>query len=963
MFSVDDIEIRARVTSNFSGTPSENAQDVLTVPDNHYIFEDLFPVPVQDVVLTDRHLNFMIAREKYQPKFRIEAEYDTDAAYKSNQVNRITPQFTWRYIYDNGEKSKWAAYSRVSLPSTDSDNFIQLTFDDDWIRSSATLGLIKGIDIAVRYSNADPFRFIKTIERGDLQVTNNYTFAFYNDAEYPIVPSDGDGAVDTQVLEAFDWVPDISGTNEIASDEDGSTRILDGAVKFGFDPIRPDVQIESEAALLGAFGVNIYKKNSRYQFGITYAKDGGKRSAVFPFEPFTTPGWIDDGYSPSTVKLTINHLPPPDATHYYIVRKKNLSVQRWKPLNCQQTASESVADIVQYGVLGTNEGGFTAGSFGDAGNTHVRFRALAPWLNQDPTDDVVNVFDNSDAKWFFPPSKGDRFRVILNYGITLTGSAAVDDDYELDAFEYAEVATGGTPSHNAQWVWLYAKLTPSTPDYTDTGTYTNDNFLVELYTPRLADDGIYYEIIGGNITNGYHDLTTFSSGGGQQPQTSSQPAIITLHGTGDAYWRANMVPNYPGLLLPTDDEVEVESAYRFTDSKTESIGKPTVEDPTQKATFYADRIYTSDIYVQGTSINGLSSIRPLNYIELNSSYGILKKLKMNGDVMLAICEYRVQPIYVGKNRMLDVSGNNTIGRTSRLLNLAKELEEMAGTKNPESVMNAFGATYFYDVFNGKWWRYNNGLFPISDYGKRKYFRDAAVGLGYEDPSLNWHPAGYDPKYDMPIQSIRIQGDGIYTETYGFREKVPQAEAGFMGRFDFTPEMFCALGQELISFRNGKTYHHNDSPTYCSFYGVQYTPSFTIAVNPEPNEIKQYWNIRVVCPQQKLIAPNDNSILIPATAMYGSHAGGSGMASRLKEGKFVNYESSWYADFQNDMNDSAAPFGSMTPGATRKLAALLEGRPLRGYYLLIKLQPKTNNIFFAAYETSVEWTPSFVTKKA
>jgi hypothetical protein len=957
VFTVSDLTIRARITSNFSGTPSENAADVLTVPYNHYVFESIFPVPGQDIVLTDDHLRFMVAREKYQPRFRPSVKYVTDAGFNSNFVNRLTAQFSLRYIYDSGERSKWSAYSRITLPAADANNKIEVTFGDDWLDSSATLGLITGIDIAVRYSNTDPFRLVKTLTRGDLVVTGVVqTFDFYNDAEYPIVPSDGDGPVDVQILELFDSIPDISGTHELAANEDGSTLIVDGAVKLGFAPVLPDVTVSSIPAVTLTNGENIYKKNSRFQFGIVYAKRGGKRSAVNPFDVYVTPSWVDDGYNPSTIRLEVRHLPPADATHYYIVRKKNLSYQRWKPLFVD-TAFGETAPRIEYGKLGTNEEGFTVLSFGDPDNTHVRFRCMAPWLDDDPTNDIVTTYENDSSQWFFAPSKGDRFRVILNYDSTFVTVNGVDDDYELDAHEYATVpTTGSVPNYDAKYVWLYAKV-DGVPDY---GIGFEDNFVVEIYTPRLADDGIYYEIDGGEIINGFHTITGTS--GGQQTQTALLPAILHLHGSGDAYWRDNMTPAYPEMSAPVDEFFEVENAYRFTESKNESIGKPNVEDANQGSVFYADRMFVSDIFVQGAKINGLSSIRPLNYKDINSSYGIIKKLKMNGDVMLAICENRVQPIYVGKNHVVDLSGDNIVGRSASLLNLASELEAMAGTRNPESVFNALGATYFYDIFHGKWWRYNNGLYPISDYGMRKYFRTAAIGVGYDDPSQVWHPGGFDPKFDMPILKLAIYEGRTYHETWGFREE--EGFIGFQGRFDFTPEMFCTLGEVLVSFRNGAVWHHNDpiGLGYCNFYGTQRIPSFTVSINPAPSELKNFWTIRAICPEQKICAPSNNSIIIPPTAMYGSTAFGDGMASRLKANKFTNYEGSWYAEFMRDINDSAEPFASMTPAATRQLNALLDGRYLRGYYLLVKMQPETPVAFFSAYDVSVEFTGSNYTKK-
>lgn len=932
IFTVDSQEVRARITST--------ADFRYTVPVNHYIFEDIFPVPVYENVMADQDLEFMISREKYQPQFAPTIEYDNDPAFDGNFLRGLMPQFTWRYVFDNGEKTKWAQYSKLIVPDDD-DNRIAVTFDDRWLNAGATLGLIKNIEFAVRNSNEDVFRLIKTISRGDLQIGSDYSFYFYNDAQYPVVASDEDGAADQQVLGLFDYMPDISGTLEAISDEEGNTRLIDGAVKLGFDPVRTDVDV-STVATVGNDG--IYKKNSRYQFGIIYARRGGKRSAVNPINVYTTPDWVTDGYNPKNIRLTINHLPPDDATHYYIVRKKNLSYARWKPLFANGDIFSITDNVVQYGSLLNNEDGFVNNGFGDPANTHVRFRIVVPQLNQDPTDDIVSIFANDDPKWFFVPSEGDRFRVILNADASsVSPPTGLDDDYEIDAYEFETLTLGTTPTSSFYVMWLYAKIDGSTPNYMDAGTYPLDSFVVELYTPRRADDGLYYEILGGEIAGGFHKGTF-------QDQTALLPAIVDLHGTGDAYFRDKMHPDTPYVGVFTQDQYEVENAFLFYDSKDEGIGKPNAEDPNQASMLYRSRMYVSDIYIQGSQINGLSSIRANSFKQVNNTFGSIKKLQMSGEVLLAICEFKVQPIYVGANRMIDLSGNTSVGRSTNLLNIAKELEEMAGTKHPMSVIDFDGATYFWDAFNGRWWRYNKGLYAISDYGMTKHFKDKSMETGYDLPDQNWAVCGYDPIHKMPLLTVEWVREAL---TYGFAEGEPAETKGFRGMFSFAPEMYAMLGQRLFSFKLGKIWIHNEGNTYCNFYGVQYTPTITLSANPAPSEIKHFWNIRVTCPQQKLVLPNNDSILIPPSDMYFS-----GMASRLKAGKFVNYESKWFADFMRDMNDTSEPFASITPTATRQLQALVYGRHLRGEYILLKFQPESNNEYFALYHVDTEWSKSF-----
>lgn len=140
-------------------------------------------------------------------------------------------------------------------------------------------------------------------------------------------------------------------------------------------------------------------------------------------------------------------------------------------------------------------------------------------------------------------------------------------------------------------------------------------------------------------------------------------------------------------------------------------------------------------------------------------------------MLLCICENRVQPVYVGRNRVLDLSGGQSVGRSDQLFSLADEMQEHAGTRHPMSVFNAFGCTYFFDSFRGKWWRYRNGLYAITEYGMSRYFRNAAIAFGVDSPQEHWFIGGYDPRMKMPLVKVwQESGDGIYPEMWGFREE-------------------------------------------------------------------------------------------------------------------------------------------------------------------------------------------------
>lgn len=938
---VDTVEIRMRVTSNFSATPSENAEDVLTVPDNHYIWEEAYPSIVQEVPMNSTYQQFMLAREKYQPRFSVGAFFDEVADLPLNNIQKTTLQFTWRFIYDNGERSKWGAYSNMYAPDLPSYNAINIVFSDNWLDNSAALSLIKGIEFAVRSSNLSPFRLIRKLGRGDLKVTSQDGFIFLNDVSYPVVPSDEDGEPDTQVLGLFDYVPNISATLEVVADEDGSTRLVDGGVELGMDQVMADMSFEVETwhsdTIVPHFGD--YLPNARYDFGIIYAYRGGKRSTVMPVEVYQVPDYTTDGYKSPSIRCIINHLPPPGATHYYIVRKENSSVSTWKTLVCHRLATDPAGPVVEYGTLGATDDSFVARTFGDPDVTHARFRVVAPWMNADESLNTLYRFDVQGNNWFSEPKRGDRIRLVANYPLngTWVAAAGMNDDYEVSSFSYQDIDfVDGAETWKARYMWIYVEA-DGVPDYS---LLAEDNILMQLYTPRRASSELYYEIAGDYIKqDGYHH-------GGVQSQTAIQPAIVSLAGTGDSHF-TRMVQDFPvPYNLPYLHNMASESAHIGVESKSQTLGKPNVVDPSSRKAYLSDTFFFSDIYAQsGTS--GLSSVRALNYKKVNSSYGPIRCLKMSGNVLLVICESRLQPVYVGKNRVLDLSGGQSIGRSDQLFAIAGEIEHRCGTRHPMSVYNAFGATYFYDSLTGEWLRYNNGVVDITMYGVADYFRKAATGVGVLSPEQKWVAGGYDPRYRMPIMCIWKNNDGLSRETWGFNEV--DGNEFFVGKFDFVPEIFCTVGKLLVSFKNAAPYRHGDALTMCSFYGVQYTPSVTVPINSAQPEVKEFLHLRVTCPQQKLLLPNSNSITVPPSRMAPF-----GMASRLTSAMISFLDGKSWASFRRDGTDTALRFSSIPNPALREATAINEGRALRGDYMLLKFQPEITSQFFAFHEVDVQF---------
>jgi len=153
-------------------------------------------------------LKSFIEVAKAPPLSPITAVYGNDATRLANSVNKKMFMFTYRYQYDDFEKTSFSTYSKIPLPigyyGSDNDtdpsknNFITLTFE------TGAKNVI-AIEIGMRVNIGgewDDFVQIANLIKADLLIPDNSTssYLFYNDNIYP--PFDIQ-----EVTSLHDWVP------------------------------------------------------------------------------------------------------------------------------------------------------------------------------------------------------------------------------------------------------------------------------------------------------------------------------------------------------------------------------------------------------------------------------------------------------------------------------------------------------------------------------------------------------------------------------------------------------------------------------------------------------------------------------------------------------------------------------------------------------------------------------------
>lgn len=124
------------------------------------------------------------------------------------------------------------------------------------------------------------------------------------------------------------------------------------------------------------------------------------------------------------------------------------------------------------------------------------------------------------------------------------------------------------------------------------------------------------------------------------------------------------------------------------------------------------------------------------------------------------------------------------------------------------------------------------------------------------------------------------------ETIGFIDR--QGYERWVCKFDFTPEYYGKINNRLFSFVDGQLWEHNASDTYNNFYGQQYESSITSVFNGLSSKY----------PADKIL----RNVSVESNEAWSFDCENpKGQQTDLTASKFVQKESTWYADVLRDRN--------------------------------------------------------------
>lgn len=662
-----------------------------------------------------------------------------------------------------------------------------------------------------------------------------------------------------------------------------------------------------------------------YRFCVIYKDDIGRTcGASFGSEfrmPFPT---TSEKLYPKSVFWEIDSIPPDWATHYFIGITKEAYYQRYIQWMTDQVTYMRITDVDAAPVS-------TSYAAGDA--THIFIKVNRP-LDENATVDAVLFFQRNSEQSGYEPQTGDRVRFVVNesgFGLTPDGSII-------------ELPVVGRYVSGIDYYVVVEAI--------EIGVEIKPEWVIEFISPNKASNEIFYEISpryeiidpgeperahAGPLQDQSVDLIVGSS---YQSVSPAKGKVVW----GDTYWRYETWSTVGSGGRRAYTEHTTIAVNRLNGCA--DLGRAFVENKDFGKRFYYNRIRFSDLFLPDTKINGTSSFMALDYNDINRAWGAIKKIAFVHNVLLAWCRFKLQPVYIGKGRLQDLSGNYNVGRSDSILNIADETVVDAGCEHPESIVVQDGYAYWWDAYNGIPWRYaRNGVNPINAktvktwraYGKER------LTLANAAPSVG----GFDRQLGQYVLTLGGFGE-VGTVTWGFDE----LKNGWSTRYSFTPEAYGEIGQYLISFKDGQLYIHNTNGTRNNFYGVQYQSQIRFVANPDPRLMKIFWATRVV--SNRAVTYPD--IVIPAA--YPDYI--NGMRSRLRAERWESYEGAWNADFMRDMYDSAAEFVAISnsiANAARQKAALLRGRNLRGEVMVITMETVNGSADYRLLSADVYFSPS------
>lgn len=934
--------------------------------------------PVHQQVIT------VIRRPPYYPPA---LEKDTDVDYVNNFIADSATQFAVRYRYRDYEYSVIGPYS-VLAPFNDSEddsNFINITIPTSEIIDQDVIEA----ELIVKYGNEAMAFIIHTWDRDDIDAHNTGTaleFDFYNDIK-------GLALDQPTVAKPFDSVPLLSKALETANNRLFLGNNLEGydtptltSLEIGVASVSDDGEYDAVWGIYEMVFIVDGSATESFDAYVAFIPDLG---TYYFFAEVTTPplpstkSALDAEFDTTDISsigtFLINNgyvTPPPDWDSF----TDSFDPTFGTGLPATLTITDLDVPVAEGQRSFKSEGSYAGGLvFFDK----YRRKCGVVTAENITVEMPVRTYDTA----------------VFNVGMTweVSNVNAVNEIPDW-AYYYAPVRTQNLQTRffaqaRAVQMFYVTRDDDGTYDYTNTG-YNTDRYAIGVDISNLVNNGMGYVFAEGDImklffdTNPPNDTSVSiigqdgkwllvqakdfgTLGASVKPlfeiytpyvQSVSEPYyevgqiyavlnpgtasraysvvggilngdiyILTRGETGSEYFTENMSPN------------DKFWTNWFTDiawpSFIDKIGQQLKE----------NSISWSNIYIQGTKTNGLSTFDAVDEKPIPLECGTIQKLQLTskvnneqGVVMLSICTRETASMYMGEQQLLSTNTNAFVAQSDNVIGTINILKGSFGTISPESVTEFRGNVYWVDVLNGKVVQYSlNGLYPISTYKMSRYWQlfsqqylsmtqSQIEALGSRpfifttvDPKhwellisvpklLNTPPRGYLPDYPSRVYPFDIWDGQAKTLVY----KLNMEPNFWQGAYTFgNVEGFITIQNRLFQFRLGLLFELNST----NASGSILFPRIMFVSNQIPSRPKVYNNISLEVNQ------------LPTFTYFMSEQPYQ-QVSNLQDFDWENLEGVLYSQIYRNV---------LTPSATGLVPnALVVGEKMRTYALRVMLEFQT-----------------------
>jgi len=698
---------------------------------------------------------------RWKPMFPATAKAETELGLVNNFLDNDAYQFTYRYVYRDGEKSVFAPLSNMIPYPVDGStmNCVDVKHPNIAIEQD-----VESVEFAVKFMSGGNMFIIRTFNKSEIAVHNTgsyLTYRFYNDTA-------GAAVAPAEYSKPYDYVPVSSQTLEIAKNRlflgnnvygynDPTTTSLSAkALPVIYDKVT-GVWMELEFLKLGV----IYKK---YYVGIAAPLNTG----YYYYYPDTQP--VPPTF-PSTLDFQndLNYFTPgfqtttPEGIASY--EGGTLVSFKYTGYYADITNLPLISPVTAAGTGGIN---FKSNSYYKLGIVfYDKYGRSSGVISNDSAKAITadtaysNNTYNKDILWSLSQTNADAeipdwasyYRIVRTKCLTVSSFMQWRDEFK---YAIKDPVTGvlsyqtTAPTGGAYGIAISTKL------LSDLGmgyTYdVNDEAVVRIYqsggnkyTLRVKDQSGDYIIvepatIGSTATclyelsipyvisdqEFYYEVSdTYSCG---FDVFANAKRYSTTYGflTGDVYVRLNSPGNYPTENMSL--------SKRYWQNWYTGIGMANVIARATQSPRPVSISY-SGTYLPGTKLNGISSFEALDSVDLPLELHAIQKLiltskiQFEGNVMLAIGEQETANIYVGETQVFDNTGSSFLAKSSGVVGNISILRGSYGTINPESAFRWAGEVVYFDANRGEWIKYDvNGLSSISENKMWKFFKKSGMAI-------------------------------------------------------------------------------------------------------------------------------------------------------------------------------------------------------------------------------------------